>query len=52
MFVAVGSAIALVLIIVVAAFLVRRARVTRKAKIVKDPDPSDHPQAKAQDVDT
>ncbi|XP_067033979.1 uncharacterized protein [Acropora muricata] len=52
LFVAVGSAIAIVLIIVAAAFLVRRARVTGKAKITRGPDPSDHPQAKAQDVET
>ena len=52
LFLAVGSAVAMVLIIVAAAFLVRRARVTGKAKITRDPDPSDHPQAKAQDVET
>ena len=52
LFLAVGSAIAMVLIIVSAAFLVRRARVTGKAKIAKDTDPSDHPQAKCQDVET
>ena len=52
LFLAVSSAVAMVLIIIAAAFLVRRARVTRKSKIVQDPDPSDHPQAKAQDVDT
>ncbi|XP_044173936.1 uncharacterized protein LOC114966619 [Acropora millepora] len=52
LFVAVGSAISIVLIIVAAAFLVRRARVTGKAKITRGPDPSDHPQAKAQDVET
>ena len=52
LFVAVGSAVAMVLVIVAAAFLVRRARVTRKAKTAKDPDPSDHPQARAQNVET
>lgn len=52
LFLAVGSAIAIVLIIVAAAFFVRRARVTGKAKIAKDPDPSNHPQAKSQDVET
>ena len=51
LFLAVGSAIAIVLIIMAAAFLVRRARVTRKGKIAKDSHSSDHPQAKAQDVD-
>ena len=52
LFLAVGSAIAIVLIIVAAAFFVRRARVTQKAKIAQDPDSSNHPQAKSQDVET
>ena len=52
LFLAVGSAIAIVLIIVAAAFLVRRRKVTGKVKITRGPDPSDHPQAKAQDVET
>ena len=49
---AVGSAIAMVLIILAAAFLVHRTRVKGKAKMAKDLHPGDHPQAKAQDVDT
>ena len=52
LFLVVGSAVAMVLIIIAAAFLVRRARVTRNAKTAKDPDPSDHPEAKGHDVDT
>lgn len=51
LFLAVGSAIAIVLIIMAAAFLVHRARVTGKGKIVKASHSSEHPQAKAQDVD-
>ena len=46
LFLAVVSAIAIVLIIMAAAFLVRRARVTGKRKIAKDSHSSDHPQAK------
>ena len=51
LFLTVGSTIAIVLIILAAAFLVRRARVTGKGKIANYSHSSDHPQAKAQDVD-
>ena len=51
LYLAVGSATAMALIVIAAAVFVYRARAARKIKGTKEADPNDHPQAQVQEVE-